>query len=122
MKQDNIIQEKSFVFAVRIVNLYRYLCDVKKEFVLSKQLLRSGTSIGANVEEALQAQSKRDYLNKMNIALKEANETLYWIRLLHATELLDDKQKESVFADCNEVVSLLISIVKTTKKNLENEK
>jgi len=116
----SIVGGKSFDFAVRVVKLYRYLCDDKKEFVLSKQMLRSGTSIGANVEEALQAQSKRDYLSKMNIALKEANETLYWIRLFHATELLNDKEKESIYSDCNEIISLLVSIVKTTKKNLES--
>ena len=116
----SIVGGKSFDFAVRVVKLYRYLCDDKKEFVLSKQMLRSGTSIGANVEEALQAQSKRDYLSKMNIALKEANETLYWIRLFHATELLNGKEKESIYSDCNEIISLLVSIVKTTKKNLES--
>jgi len=119
MKKSNVVADKSFDFAVRIVKLYRFLCEEKKEYVLSKQLVRSGTSIGANIEEALQAQSKRDYLSKMNIALKEANETLYWIRLFHATQLLDDKQKESIFADCNEVISILVAIVKTTKKNME---
>jgi len=119
MRKPNAVADKSFDFAVRIVNLYRFLCDEKREYILSKQLLRSGTSIGANIEEALQAQSKRDYLSKMNIALKEANESLYWIRLFHATHLLDDKQKDSLFADCNEVISLLVAIVKTTKKNLE---
>jgi len=117
----NVVREKSFEFAVRIVKLYRFVRDEQKEFILSKQLLRSGTSIGANVEEALQAQSKRDYLSKMNIALKEANETLYWIRLFHAADLLSDKQKESIYTDCDEIISLLVSIVKTTKKNLEVE-
>ena len=115
----NIIRDKSFNFAVRVFKLYRFLCDNQKEYVLSKQLLRSGTSIGANIEEALQAQSKRDYLSKMNIALKEAYETLYWIRIFHATELLDDKQRDSIFADCNEIIKLLVSIVKTTKQNME---
>ena len=120
----NVVREKSFDFAVKIVNLYRFLCAEKKEYVLSKQLLRSGTSVGANIEEALQAQSKRDYLHKMNIALKEASETLYWIRLFHATELLNNKQKDNIFNDCNEIVKLLVAIVKTTKKNLgkKNEK
>ena len=117
----NITQEKSFDFAVRVVKLYRYLCEEKKEYVLSKQLLRSGTSIGANVEEALQAQSKRDFLNKTNIALKEANESLYWIRLLFVTEYLDEKQAESITADCRELIALLVSTVKTTKSNLEKE-
>ncbi|MDR0876401.1 MAG: four helix bundle protein [Clostridiales Family XIII bacterium] len=119
---NSVVGGKSFDFAVRVVNLYRYLCDEKREFILSKQLIRSGTSIGANIEEALQGQSKRDYLSKMNIALKEANETLYWIRLLHTTGYIDDKQNESIYADCNEIVSLLVSIVKTTKKNLEAAK
>ncbi len=120
----SIIGEKSFAFAVRAVKLYRYLCEDRKEYVLSKQLLRSGTSIGANVHEALQGQSKRDYLSKMSIALKEANETLYWIRLLRATELLDKKQNNSIYADCNELISILVAIVKTTKRNLgeANEK
>ena len=117
----NVIRDKSFEFAVRVVNLYKYLCDEKKEFVLSRQLLRSGTSIGANVEEALQAQSKRDYLSKMNIALKEATESLYWIRLLHATEFIEESHKESIYADCNVIIKILVSIVKTTKKNLEEK-
>jgi len=116
----SIVGEKSFAFAVRAVNLYKYLCDEKREYVLSKQLLRSGTSIGANIEESLHAQSKRDYLSKMNIALKEANETLYWIRLLHATGYIDANQKESIYNDCNELVKMLVSIVKTTKQNLED--
>ena len=117
----NAIRDKSFLFAVRVVKLNRFLNNNEREFVLSTQLLRSGTSIGANVEEALQAQSRRDYLNKMNIALKEANESLYWIRLLHAAKLLDDKQKESLYTDCDEIIRLLVAIVKTTKANLVNK-
>ena len=117
----SIVGDKSFDFAVRIVKLYRFLCDKKREFVLSKQLLRSGTSIGANIREALQAQSKRDFLSKINIALKEGNESLYWIELLYAAEYIDEKQKESIYTDCNEIISLLVTIVKTTKKNLETE-
>jgi len=116
---NSVAGKKSFEFAVRIVKLYRYLCDDKREFVLSKQLLRSGTSIGANVREALQAQGKRDFLSKVNIALKEANEALYWIELLYASEYIDEKQKESIYQDCNEIISILVAIVKTTKKNLE---
>ena len=115
----SITSEKSFAFAIRIVKLYRFLCDEKREYVLSKQLLRSGTSIGANVREALQAQGKRDFLSKINIGLKEANESLYWIELLYAAEYIDDKQKQSIHADCNEIISLLASTVKTTKKNLK---
>ena len=114
----SITGDKSFSFAIRIVKLYRYLCDEKHEYVLSKQLLRSGTSIGANVREAMQSQGKKDFLNKINIALKEAFETLYWIELLHATDYIDEKQKESMYADCNEITSLLVATVKTTKQNL----
>ena len=118
---DSIVAAKSFQFAVRIVNLHRFLNTEKKEYVLSKQLLRSGTSIGANIREALQAQGKRDFLSKLNIALKEANEALYWIELLHATDYLDDTQRESIHSDCNEIISILVSIVKTTKMNIENK-
>ena len=110
------IQEKSFAFAVRIVKLCRFLRDEKKEFVLSKQLLRSGTSIGANVAEAQQAQSKADFINKLNIALKEAGETNYWLRLLYATEYLTKNEYESIIADCSETERLLISIIKTSKE------
>ena len=118
----SIVADKSFAFAVRIVNLYKFLCGEKKEYILSKQLLRSGTSIGANTSEALQAQGKRDFLSKINIALKEAYESRYWIELLYATEYLEDMQKESILADCNEIISLLVAIAKTTKKNLITEK
>ena len=114
----NPIVEKSFAFSVRIVNLYRYLCGEKREFVLSKQLLRCGTSIGANVHEALHGQSKRDYLSKMNIALKEATESEYWIQLLGATGYLAQSEADSILADCGELNRLLIAIVKTTKKQL----
>ena len=113
---ERIVQEKSFAFAVRIVNLCRYLRDDKAEYVLSKQLVRSGTSIGANVAEAQQAQSKPDFISKMNVALKEAYETDYWLRLLYATEYLNTKEYESVIADCLEMEKLLIAIVKTAKK------
>ena len=119
IKGKNVVADKSFGFAVRAVKLYRYLCDEKREYVLSKQLLRSGTSIGANVREALQGQSKRDFISKMNIALKEANESLYWIELLEASNIPDKSQSQSIWSDCNEIVSLLVSIVKTSKKNEE---
>ena len=112
---DNSIQEKSFHFAVRIVKLCRYLQNEKKEFILAKQLLRSGTSIGANVSESQQAQSRPDFVSKLNIALKEATETEYWLRLLHETDYLNNEQFDSIFNDCNEVKSLLVAIVKTTK-------
>ena len=113
---DNIVEKKSFLFAVRIVNLNKYLCGEKKEFVLFKQVLRSGTSIGANVAEAQQAQSRPDFASKMNIALKEAVETKYWLRLLEATGYINVEEFMSIIADCNELEGLLVSIVKSSKK------
>ena len=113
---ENTVLNKSKKFAVRIVNLYKYLCAEKSEFVLSKQLLRSGTSIGANVREANQAQSKNDFISKMSIALKEASESEYWLELLHETDYLSDEQFSSIYADCTELNKLLISIVKSAKE------
>ncbi|MDD2481921.1 MAG: four helix bundle protein [Lutispora sp.] len=115
--KDNLIVSKSFSFSISIVNLYKYLCEDKKEYVLSKQLLRSGTSIGANVREAIQGQSKKDFLSKMNIALKEASETEYWIELLIATNYLDETNGRSILDNCIEIKKILHSIVKTTKNN-----
>ena len=111
----NIIEEKSFEFAVRIVNLYKYLNETKKEFVLSKQLLRSGTSVGANVAEAEQAQSTPDFVSKMSIALKEASETKYWIKLLASTSYLTEAETVSIFNDCVELEKILVSIIKSSK-------
>lgn len=113
---ENIIESKSFDFAVRVVNLYKYLTYDKKEFVLSKQLLRSGTSIGANVAEAQKAQTKPDFNSKMNIALKEATETHYWLRLLHRTEYLTDSEFTNIEPDIKEIVAILIAICKKTNK------
>ena len=113
---DNVIEIKSFNFAVRIVNLYKHLTDAKNEYVLAKQLLRSGTSIGANIAEAEQAQSKSDFVSKMSIALKEATETKYWIKLMQATEYLSDNEAESVLRDCIELEKMLVSIVKHSKQ------
>ena len=115
----NIVKEKSFDFAIRIVKLYKYLMEEKKEFVLSKQVLRSGTSIGANINEAQQAQSKKDFLMKMNIALKECTETRYWIDLLSATDYINQEQKNSIINDCIELEKLLTSIVKTTSEQMD---
>ena len=112
---NNIIETKSFDFAVRIVKLYKFLCEQKKEFTLSKQLLRSGTSIGANVAEAEQAQSKADFVAKINIALKEASETKYWIKLLSATDYLSINESNSILSDCVEIEKILVSIIKTSK-------
>ena len=111
----NIVEEKSFAFAVRIVNHYKHLNETKKEFILSKQLLRSGTSIGANVAEAEQAQSTADFASKMNIALKEASETKYWIRLLASTNYLTEAETASILNDCVELEKILVSIVKSSK-------
>ena len=113
---ENVVEEKSFAFAVRIVKLCRIIADRNKEYVLSKQLLRSGTSIGANISEAEKGQSKADFYAKMNIALKEANETHYWLRLLHETEYLTDKEFDSMEKDIKEIISILVSICKTRNK------
>ena len=113
---DATVERKSFQFSIRIVRLYKHLRSTKKEFVLSKQLLRSGTSIGANIAEAQQAQSRADFISKLNIALKETAETDYWLRLLHATEYLDDHEFTSVYDDCSEIGKMLTSIIKSTKK------
>ena len=115
MKQ-NLIKDKSFAFAIRIVNLYKYLTNDKKEFVISKQLYRSGTSIGANVHEALRAASKKDFSNKMSIALKEASESEYWLELLFATSYIDEAQYISLKEDCSEINKLLIAIVKSSNE------
>jgi four helix bundle protein len=112
------IYSKSFLFAVRVVKAVRYLTEKKKELVLSKQLLRSGTSIGALVREAEHAQSRADFLNKMNIALKEANETGYWLLLLKEGNYISEKEFKSISADCTELLKLLTSIVKSTKDSL----
>lgn len=117
--KENIILDKSMSFAVRIVKLYKYLCDDKKEFVLSKQLLRSGTSIGANVHEAHNAQSKKDFMAKMYIGFKEASESEYWINLLIKTDYLSEEQGQSVLCDCIEIKKILTSIIKTTKEQLK---
>ena len=114
---NNIIYDKSFDFAVSIVNLYKYLTEQLKEYVLSKQLLRCGTSIGANVSEAQRAQSKPDFISKMSIALKEANESYYWIKLLYKTNYIDKLQFESLQLDINEIISILIKICKTSNSN-----
>ena len=112
--QENVIEKKSFSFAVRIVKLYRFMTKHEKEYVLSKQLLRCGTSIGANVSEAQRAQSMADFHAKMSIALKEANETLYWIELLFQTEYLSDRQYDSLKKDVLELLRILMSICKSS--------
>ncbi len=115
--RENPIKDKSFDFALRIVKLYQFLTKEKKEFVMSKQLLCSGTSIGANVREGEHAESKADFIHKMAIALKEANETEYWLLLLYKSDFLSEKAFKSINKDLKEVLRILISIVKTSKKN-----
>lgn len=116
----NVVQEKSYAFALRIVKLYSWLCDEKREYVLSKQLLRSGTSIGANVEEAIGGISERDFSAKMIIAYKEARESHFWLRLLHDSEFIDQAAFESIIGDCDELLKLLGSITKTMKVKMRN--
>ena len=113
--KENIIQSKSYVFAVRIVKVYKYLCEEKKEYVLSKQLLRSGTSIGANIEEAIGGQTDKDFFAKLTIAYKEARETHYWIRLLTDTDYISKKENESLLHDVNELLNIIGSIQKTLR-------
>ena len=112
--------DKSKLFAIRIVNLYKYLCNDKKEYVLSKQILRSSTSIGANVKESIYAQSKLDFISKLSIALKETSETEYWLELLYQTEYINSIQFESIHNDCVELLKLLTAIIKSSKRNLNN--
>ena len=118
--KENVVKVKSFAFAVRVVKLYQYLCTEKREFVLSKQLLRSGTSVGAMVREAEHAESKIDFKHKMGIAQKEINESIYWLELLKETDYLTKEQLESIHADAIEIIKLITSIIKTTKANINN--
>ena len=115
MGNGNVVREKSMEFAKRIVKLYKFLCEDKREFVLSKQVLRSGTSIGANVAEAEYGISKKDFQAKMYIALKECAETLYWLELLYSSDYLSEKEYKSLHIDCDELRKILSSITKTVK-------
>ncbi len=111
--ENNIIVDKSKSFALRIIKLSKYLTNDKNEFVLSRQILKSGTSIGANVKEAIRAQSKPDFYSKMNIALKEASETEYWLELLFESEYITSQEFNSIYPDCEEIIKILVSITKT---------
>lgn len=117
----SVIKEKSFLFALRIVNLHKYLVETKKEFVLSKQLLRSGTSIGANVREAQNAESKLDFAHKLAISQKECDETMYWLELLYQSEYLSAEEHDSIYKDAEELLRLIRSSIITTKKNLNKK-
>ncbi len=118
MKTNNVVRDKSYDFAMRIVKLYKYLCEEKKEYTLSKQLLRCGTSIGANIEEAIGGQSNNDFFAKLTIAYKEARETHYWIRLLSDTDYLNNEQAISMLNDVDELLKIIGSIKKTMKLKL----
>jgi four helix bundle protein len=116
MFKENIIREKSYSFAIRIVNLYKHISKNNKEYVLSKQVLRSGTSIGAMIEEGIQAESRAEFIHKLSIALKETNETYYWLRLLKDTNYLNETEAVSILSDCEALRRLLTSIIKTSKE------
>ena len=119
MKTDNIVLQKSLAFAIRIVRLNQYLTKEKQEYTLSKQLLKSGTSVGANIREAVRGQTRLDFIAKMNISLKEIYETEYWLELLYRTDYITENEFKSIFSDCQELTKLLTRIVKTTKDNSE---
>jgi TIGR02436 family protein len=114
---EKVLAPKSYKFALRIISLYKLLTTERKEFVLSKQVLRSGTSVGAMIREAEHAQSRADFLNKMNIALKEINETEYWLMLLKDSAYLNETEFDSIYKDCDEIIRLLVCTVKTLKNN-----
>ncbi len=115
-----VLREESYAFAIRVVRLNQFLCNEKKEYVLSKQLLRSGTAVGALIKEAEFGQSRADFRNKMTIALKEANESVYWLNLLRDTDYITEKMFQSMSDDCLELVRMLVATVKTTKKSVDD--
>ena len=119
MRSDNLVYNKAFGFALEIIKTYKYLTEHKKEFILSKQLLRSGTSIGANIREGVDGQSKKDFISKLSISLKEANETEYWLELLIESDYLDKEEGTQLINDVKEIIKILSSIIKTTKENMK---
>ena len=119
MNSNSLVYEKSFRFAIDIINLYKKLVANNKEYILSKQLLRSGTSIGANIKESKNAQSTKDFISKLNIALKEADESIYWIELLTETKYIEPEEGQIMCKKCVEIIKMLTSIIKTTKNNLD---
>ena len=114
---NSIVVNKSYNFAVRIIKLYKYLSETKREFIISKQMLRSGTSVGANVRESQNAESDADFIHKLGIAQKECDETLYWLELLYETNYLNDKELDSIHLDCEEILKIIKSIILTKKQN-----
>jgi four helix bundle protein len=121
MSRNSILKTKSFDFAIRIIKLYRYLKKTHKEYELSQQILRAGTSVGALIREAEHAESRKDFLHKLNISLKEMNETIYWLDLLNATEFINKKMHSSIKADGEEILKMLIASIKTTKSKIEGK-
>ncbi|AKL98307.1 four helix bundle protein [Endomicrobium proavitum] len=119
--KDNIVKDKSKIFAIEVINLYKYLYDVKKEFVMSKQLLRSGTSIGANIAESECAISRKDFLLKIYISLKECAETKYWLELLYATKFINEKEFANTIKNCEELRRILSATTKTVRTNLNKK-
>ncbi len=120
MNKENIVRVKSYDFAKRIINLYKFLCSEKKEYILSKQILRSGTSIGANIVEAECGVSRKDFVAKMYIAFKESAETSYWLDLLYETDYIEENAFISMKGDCDELIKLLSAITKTTKETINS--
>lgn len=120
--KENVLKERSYAFALRIIDTYKQLTLQQGEFVLAKQMLRSGTSIGANIEEADTAHSKRDFLSKVSISYKEAGETKYWLRLLKDSKYLENDAANTLICDADELIKIMTTIIKTTKENLRNEK
>ncbi len=118
--KENIVKDKSYNFSLRIIKLYKHLMDEKNEFVLSKQVLRCGTSIGANIEEAVGGQSKKDFINKIAIAYKEARECHYWIRLLKDSSFIESRSAGSLLNDCEELIKLTGKIISSSKKSIDN--
>ncbi len=118
-RENNILADKSVAFSIRVVNCYKFLTDSKKEFVMSKQFLRCGTSIGANIHEGIYAQSSPDFISKLSISLKEASESSYWLKILSETQFLDEKMYMSLKEDIDEIIRLLISSIKTTKNKVK---
>lgn len=118
--EEKTVKFKSYAFALKIIKTYKFLSEEQREFVLSKQLLRSGTAIGALIREAEHTESKADFIHKLSISLKEANETEYWLMLLHDSDFLDENSVKSIVADCQELIKMLISIIKSSKKQQQN--